>query len=418
VRAPAHSGTPLVLQREHFVGDPYAAEEGLAPYAAHAARTLGRVHDDGDAVDPYRTPFQHDRDRIIYSTAFRRLQYKTQVYVVHEGDFYRTRLTHSLEVMQHARTLARALSLNEDLVEAISYAHDLGHPPFGHAGEEALDAIMGEDDQQFEHNLQSLRIVDELEMRYPKFAGLNLCFETREGLARHSTPFDDPRLPTEFSRRIRPGLETQVVDLADQLAYCTHDLDDAINAGLLATGEVRDCPIPVVRDGVRRADGDVAAVADRIARENMWMRRLVRHLIEVFSVDVIETTRGNLQDWNVRSIGDVTDRPEVTVTLSPQMGRQLEDLRAWLFDAVYHHPRVLRQVQKGRMILRRLFDAFWETPRMLHPATWEKWSAADGDASLRRRILCDHLAGMTDRYAMDLYQSLFEPYERIMHRSF
>ncbi len=409
---------PTALDKERtFLGDPYTVEQGLAPYAARSKETLGRRYDDGDATDPYRTPFQHDRDRIIYSTAFRRLQYKTQVYVVHEGDFYRTRLTHSLEVMQHARTLARALSLNEDLVEAIAYAHDLGHPPFGHAGEEALDEIMAEGGQNFEHNLQSLRIVDKLEMRYPGFPGLNLCFETREGMARHSTPFDDPALPAEFSRRRRPGLETQVVDVADQLAYCTHDLDDAINAGLLSVGAVRDCTIPVVEEGVQRADGEVDGVADRIARENMWMRRLVRHLIEVFSVDVIETTRGNIRRWNVKCMEDVVNRDETTIALSAPMAEQLEMLRQWLFDAVYHHPRVLRQVQKGRMILRNLFDAFWETPRMLHPATWEKWRLAEGDEALRRRLLCDHLAGMTDRYAMDLFQALFEPYERIMHRS-
>ncbi len=406
-----------ILNTDRFRGDPYAAEAGLAPYAARSAQTLGRLYGDHDAVDPYRTPFQHDRDRIIYSTAFRRLQYKTQVYVVHEGDYYRTRLTHSIEVMQHSRTLARSLSLNEDLVEAISYAHDLGHPPFGHAGEEALDEIMREGGQRFEHNLQSLRIVDELEMRYPGFSGLNLCFETREGMARHSTPYDDPDLPTEFSKRLRPGLETQIVDLADQLAYCTHDLDDAITAGLLSAGQVRDCEIPVVRDGRNRADREVAGVSDRIARENMWMRRLVRHLIEVFSVDVIETTKANLDAWDVQTLDDVVNREEITVRLSPEMTTQLEDLREWLFDAVYPHPRVLRQVQKGRMILRRLFDAFWERPRMLHPATWERWMAVEGDQAMQRRVLCDHLAGMTDRYAMDVYQSLFEPYERIMHRS-
>ncbi len=399
-----------------FDGDPYAAEDGLAPYAARSPQSLGRVYGDRDAVDPYRTPFQHDRDRILYSTAFRRLQYKTQVYVVHEGDFYRTRLTHSLEVMQHSRTLARALSLNDDLVEAISYAHDIGHPPFGHAGEEALDEIMRDAGQRFEHNLQSLRIVDKLEMRYPSFPGLNLSFETREGLARHSTPYDDPALPAEFTKRLRPGLETQVVDVADQVAYCTHDLDDAMNAELLTAREVRECGIPVVEEAAERADREVAEVTDRLARENMWTRRLVRHLIEVFSVDIIETTRENLRRWNIRSLEDVVDREEPTLALSSPMGVQLEALRSWLFEAVYLHPRVLRQVTKGRMILHRLFEAFWDRPRMLHPATWEKWRIAEGDQKLQRRILCDHLAGMTDRHAMDLYQSLFEPYERIMHR--
>ncbi|MFP4201204.1 MAG: deoxyguanosinetriphosphate triphosphohydrolase [Bacillota bacterium] len=405
------------MNEKIFEGNPYAAEDGLAPYAARSAESLGRVYGDRDAVDPYRTPFQHDRDRILYSTAFRRLQYKTQVYVVHEGDFYRTRLTHSLEVMQHSRTLARALSLNDDLVEAISYAHDIGHPPFGHAGEEALDEIMRDAGQRFEHNLQSLRIVDQLEMRYPDFPGLNLCFETREGLARHSTPYDDPALPEEFKERLRPGLETQVVDVADQVAYCTHDLDDAMNAGLLTEREVRKSGIPVIEEAAMRADREVAKVSDRLARESMWARRLVRHLIEVFSVDIIETTRDNLRRNSIDSVGDVVEREEPTLALSSAMGAQLEILRNWLFDSVYLHPRVLRQVSKGRMILHRLFEAFWDRPRMLHPATWERWRLAEGDEKLQRRILCDHLAGMTDRYAMDLYQALFEPYERIMHRS-
>ncbi len=396
-------------------GDPHAFEQNVAPYAARSAETLGRVHPETAQGDLYRTPFQQDRDRIIHSTAFRRLQYKTQVYVVHEGDFYRTRLTHSIEVMQRARTLARALGANEDLVEAISYAHDLGHPPFGHAGEEILDEMMGE--QGFEHNLQSLRIVDELEMRYTAFPGLNLSFETREGLARHSTPFDDPRLPGELSQRRQPGIETQLVDIADQLAYCTHDLDDALTGGLLSPQEVVDWGIDVIMEAhhVARREVRDTGVGGKLFAEKMLARRLVRHLIELFSVDVIETTRLRIEDLGVRTTADVTGLDRPLVGLSPGTEASFEQLRSLLFETVYCHPRVLRQVSKGKMILRRLFEAFTRDPRMLHPGTRERWDQMQGCACRQRRVLCDHLAGMTDRYAMDLYQSMFEPYEKVLH---
>ena len=395
--------------------DPMSFEDNLAGYAARSSESRGRKYQGQPDHDSYRTMYQHDRDRIIYSTAFRRLQYKTQVYVVHEGDFYRTRLTHSIEVMQHARTLARALGANEDLVEAIAYAHDLGHPPFGHAGEKALDDLMGI--QGFEHNLQSLRIVDELEMRYPEFPGLNLCFETREGLARHSTSFDDPRLNEEFSERIQPGIETQIVDVADELAYCTHDLDDALNAQLVTRRDLLDSGIDVILDAAEFAEKDVRRMkADGELRiQRMWTRRVVRYLIEVFSVDVIENTRRRCGKWGVTSVKDVTEMPERLVVLSPGMLESFRALKDWLMGNVYVHPRVLRQVTKGKMILTRLFEAFLEDPRLLHPATRERWDSVSDDDNAQRRVLCDHLAGMTDRYAMDLYQSLFVPYEKILH---
>ncbi len=391
----------------------HSTQVNVAPYAARSWESLGRVYPENSQRDEYRNSFQQDRDRIIYSTAFRRLQYKTQVYVVHEGDFYRTRLTHSIEVMQHARTLARALRANEDLVEAVSYAHDLGHPPFGHAGEEALDELMGE--QRFEHNLQSLRIVDKLELRYPSFAGLNLCFETREGLARHSTPFDDPRLPAEFSARLSPGIETQLVDVADQLAYCTHDLDDALTGGLLNREDVLDSGIGVLLEAAGVASEEIESMKrqGRLALEKMWARRLVRHLIEILSVDIIDSTRRRIADLDIREVKDVTNRREQLVVLSPAMKQAFEELRSWLMARVYSHPRVLRQVSKGKMVLRRLFEAFIDDPRMLHPVTRERWDAAAGCERAQKRVLCDHLAGMTDRYAMDLYRSIFEPHETV-----
>ncbi len=401
---------------EYPVGDPFAAEGKVAPFAARSSRSRGRRYDDDHSDDGFRTPFQHDRDRIIYSTAFRRLQYKTQVYVVHEGDFYRTRLTHSLEVMQHARTLARSLGANEDLVEAISYAHDLGHPPFGHAGEEALDELMG--GQGFEHNLQSLRIVDQLEMRYPGFSGLNLCFETREGLARHSTSHDDPLLPEEFSDRKQPGIETQIVDLADEMAYCTHDLDDALTAGLISKENLLSSGIDLLQQGAEIAtrESEEMSTSGRLQSEKMWTRRLVRHLIETFSVDVIETTRCRITDESITTVKDIVQRDDRIVGMSPVCSDSFAQLGDWLLEQVYRHPRVLRQVRKGKMILQKLFEAFCEEPRMLHPLTWERYQKVAGDEQAERRVICDHLAGMTDRYAMDLYESLFEPYEKVLYR--
>ncbi len=403
------------LSADSSWGDPHIVEQNVASYAARSVDTRGRMHPEHGEADLYRTPFQQDRDRIIHSTAFRRLQYKTQVYVVHEGDFYRTRLTHSIEVMQRARTLARALGANEDLVEAISYAHDLGHPPFGHAGEETLNKLMGK--QGFEHNFQSLRIVDELELRYTAFAGLNLCFETREGLARHSTPYDDPRLPAEFSDRRQPAIETQLVDIADQLAYCTHDLDDALTGGLLRAQDVVDSDIDIINEAYEVARREVrgTGAVGKLLAEKMLGRRLVRYLIERFSVDVIETTRRRIEDLGVETLADVTELDCPLVGLSDGAEKSFEQLRSLLLETVYHHPRVLRQVSKGRMILERLFEAFTRDPRMLHPVTRERWDAMKGSERRQRRILCDHLAGMTDRYAMDLYQSMFEPYEKVLH---
>jgi dGTP triphosphohydrolase len=212
-------------------------EENLAPYATKSSQSKGRtLH--GDEPDDYRICFQRDRDRILYTKAFKDLQYKTQVFLISEGDFYRTRLTHTLEVAQHARTLARALGLNEDLCEAISYAHDLGHAPFGHAGEETLNEIM-RNDGGFEHNLQSLRVVDLLEKRYQGYDGLNLCYETREGIIRHETAYDNPRVPDEFGQSLMPSLEAQIVNIADPLAYCAHDIEDALNAGYLSVREIK-----------------------------------------------------------------------------------------------------------------------------------------------------------------------------------
>jgi len=261
-------------------------ERNLAPYAIESSQSIGRtLH--GNEQDDYRVCFQRDRDRVLYSKAFKDLQYKTQVFLISEGDFYRTRLTHTLEVAQHARTLARALRLNEDLCEAISYAHDLGHTPFGHAGEETLNEIM-KDDGGFEHNLQSLRVVDILEKRYQDYDGLNLCYETREGIARHETIHDSPEILDEFKQFPMPSLEAQVVNIADPLAYCAHDIEDALNAGYLSMQEIK-------HSGNHLIDRVLSECRERYRGfEDLdtikQARLLVRTLIEETNIAVIEKT--------------------------------------------------------------------------------------------------------------------------------
>ena len=275
-------------------------EKTLAPYATKSSKSIGRtLH--GDEQDDYRVCFQRDRDRILYSKAFKDLQYKTQVFLISEGDFYRTRLTHTLEVAQHARTLARAFGLNEDLCEAISYAHDLGHTPFGHAGEEALNEIM-KDNGGFEHNLQSLRVVDVLEKRYRDYDGLNLCYETREGIACHESIHDNPEVPDEFKQFPMPSLEAQVVNVADPLAYCAHDIEDALNAGYLSMWEIKSMGNPLI-------DRVLAKCRERYSGfENLdttkQARLLVRTLIEKTNIAAIEKTTENLTNYKIASVDD------------------------------------------------------------------------------------------------------------------
>jgi dGTPase len=383
--------------------------ENLAAYATKASESIGRtLH--GPEEDDYRTCFQRDRDRILYSKYFKDLQYKTQVFRITEGDFYRTRLTHTLEVTQHARTLARALQLNEDLCEAISLAHDLGHAPFGHIGEETLNGIM-DLEGGFEHNLQSLRIVDELEKRYDRYDGLNLCFETREGIARHTTTYDNPLIPDEFRRFPRPSLEAQVVNIADPLAYCAHDLEDALNAGYL---EYRD--MEILKNGL--VQGIISELKRRHsefpkADKVTTARILVRALIERTNIMVIKYTMKNIGKFRIGSVEDARQAKTDIVFLPEKGWEDFKKLKQFLFEKVYRSPQVCIMNEKGRLIIQRIFAHLEEKPEML-PRTLQARLHGAPDRSGRRRVITDYISGMTDRYAMDLYQMMFEPYERVM----
>ncbi len=379
----------------------------LKSYACDPYRSKGRKYEETE--DPYRNNYQRDRDRILYSTAFRRMQYKTQVYVTHEADFYRTRLTHTLEVMQHARTMARILQTNEDLVEAISFAHDLGHAPFGHGGEEELNKLMREYGG-FDHNLQSLRIVDQLEQRYVDFEGLNLCYETREGLAKHVTHYDSPEVHTDFKEFPGSSLETQIVNWADPLAFCTHDLDDALNAGLINIQELEEYNIGVVNKnieilGLKNAKGEAFEIRKKL---------FIRNLIEEFTINVIKATQDNLQNVKPESPDDLRAIDSIVV-MHPDIKKDFDQLRDILFSRVYRHPNVLIMVEKGRKIIRDLFEAFVDKPQLMPWVTQRKFNEAH-ETKNKWRVVCDYISGMTDRYAMETYSRLFEPDEKVMQR--
>jgi dGTPase len=383
--------------------------ENLAPYATRSSQSIGRtLH--GPEEDDYRTSFQRDRDRILYSRYFKDLQYKTQVFRISEGDFYRTRLTHTLEVAQHARTLSRALRLNEDLCEAISLAHDIGHTPFGHIGEETLNEILKEDGG-FEHNLQSLKIVDQLEKRYDRYEGLNLCYETREGIAMHTTTYDNPKIPDEFKRYPRPSLEAQIVNIADPLAYCAHDLEDALNAGFLEFEEIESHENPLVKGllhqcresypGFSRGDKTIKA------------RLFVRTIIQITNIMVIEETDKNIKKYRIQSIEDAR-RINVDIISAPiKEWEDFKELTSFLFKRVYRSPQLCIMNEKGKLILTRLFEHLEKRPEMLPRGFMTRFEKA-GNRTERRRVIADYISGMTDRYAMDLYQMMFEPYEKVM----
>jgi len=379
-------------------------EKGLAPFATKSKNSFRKFP---EKEDPFRTSFQRDRDRIIYSSSFRRLQYKTQVFLVHEADFYRTRLTHTLEVMQHARTLARALKANEDLVEAISLAHDLGHPPFGHAGEDALNDLMREWGG-FNHNLQGLRIVDELEHRYPNFPGLNLTYHTREGIARHCTAYDKSPLIEEFSDSPQPGVETQIVSIADELAFCAHDLDDGLRVGLINEEILEESGNTLWKEIIQRAKKETES-----QEKEFLYRRAVRHLIEICNTEVINYTSRRLKELDITSDGEVRRMSEPLVSLPPETSHELKHLREMLEKGIYYHPDVVMMTEKGRNIVKKLFHAFLNTPRLLPHQFQEKLSKSEDN---KARVVCDYIAGMTDRFAMDTYEMLFHPHVRVLSR--
>jgi dGTPase len=377
--------------------DPLPGEETLAPYAARGAESRGRRH--AEPTHPFRPIYQRDRDRIVHSTAFRRLEYKTQVFVNREGDHYRTRLTHTLEVAQIGRTLARALGLNEDLTEAIALAHDLGHTPFGHSGEEALNLLMA-GYGGFEHNVQGLRVVDALEKRYPRFPGLNLSYEVREAFVRHSTRWDHPTLTDEFDPDEGALLEVQVTLLADEIAYDNHDIDDGLFSGILREADLRELAL------WRRA---MDIIGDDYERMPPPMRRAsgVRALINLLATDAVETTRANLERLGIRSLADVRAAAEPVVGHSGALRKEKEELERFLHEKFYRNYRVVRMAQKAQAFLRDLFTAFVQEPKLL-PSDFQ---AAIRESSVHR-VVCDYIAGMTDRFAEQEYNALFQPFVR------
>jgi dGTPase len=379
----------------------------LARYACDPALSRGRRHAERPA--PTRTEYQRDRDRIVHSTAFRRLVYKTQVFLNHEGDLFRTRLTHSLEVAQLARSIARALQLNEDLVEAIALAHDLGHTPFGHAGQDALDACM-QGHGGFEHNLQSLRVVDEIEERYAEFPGLNLTFECREGILKHCSLRNARQLGElgeRFIRRRQPGLEAQLANLADEIAYNNHDVDDGIRAGLISLDELREVEL------FRR---HYAAIRKRYRSlsERKLIHETVRRMINLVVVDVIRTTQSRLALARPASIEDVRARTKPLVVMSAEIGAEHFALKQFLRERLYKHYKVLRMTTKARRVVSELFTAFFADVKLMPPEHRENALRAErsaGEAG-RARAVADYIAGMTDRFAITEYSRLFDPAER------
>ena len=379
----------------------------LAPYAVQAVNSRGRRY--AEPPPTYRSEFQRDRDRIIHSTAFRRLVYKTQVFVNHEGDLYRTRLTHSMEVAQVARSVARALGLNETLTEAICLAHDLGHTPFGHAGQDALNECM-RDYGGFEHNLQSLRVVDELEERYAAFPGLNLMFETREGILKHCSLANARRLGElgeRFIARRQPGLEAQIANVADEIAYNNHDVDDGLRAGLLSLDLLRETSL-----FAREYDGVVTAYPGITGRR--LVHEIIRRMIGRVVTDLIDNSRRALDAANPATLEDVRALPGPLIAFSEAVRAEHLQLKAFLREHLYRHYRVLRMTTKARRVVVGLFETLLANPELMpdeHGEAASRMRAESGEAG-QARAVADYIAGMTDRYAILEYERLFDPQAR------
>jgi len=370
----------------------------LAPYAMKSRESRGRAFPEEE--HPYRTAFQRDRDRIVHTTAFRRLEYKTQVFLISEGDHYRTRLTHTLEVAQIGRTLARALGANEDLTEAICLAHDLGHTPFGHSGEETLHELM-EGHGGFDHNRQSLRIVERLEKVHEEFDGLNLTWEVREGIVKHRTEYDKGEF-NGYEPDRQPTLEGQIVNLADEIAYNSHDLDDGIRAGLIRPGDLQDLALwreVLASLGLEETPREIGY---------LLRRQAVRRLIHLEVTDAVETTARRLQEHGVASPEEVRALPEPVARFSPVLEARNRELKDFLMRRVYRHYRVNRMAAKAKRLLTDLFRAYVEDPSQLPEPTQARLRSES-----LHRVVCDYIAGMTDRYAQEEYQKLFDPLERV-----
>jgi dGTPase len=376
----------------------------LAPCAADPARSRGRRYE--EPPPSLRSEFQRDRDRIVHSAAFRRLEYKTQVFVNHEGDLFRTRLTHSIEVAQIARNVARTLDLNEDLAETISLAHDLGHTPFGHAGQDALDDCMKEYGG-FEHNLQSLRVVDELEDKYATFRGLNLCFETREGILKHCSPRNAKMLGEigqRFLDHTQPGLEAQIANVADEIAYNNHDIDDGLRAGLLSIEQLRAVPL-----FARHHDAARAAHAGMNPKQER--HETIRRIISSLVGDLVEASQQRIVGASPGDIEDVRKQGGPLIGYSDGVREENRQMKRFLRDNLYMHHQVYRVMTKARGVIRDLFGALFPDPRLLPPefyAEAQRLEQRDGPSG-RARVVADYIAGMTDRYALDEHERLFDP---------
>ncbi len=367
----------------------------LAPYAVKSGETRGRSYPEDE--DPYRTVYQRDRDRIVHTTAFRRLEYKTQVFVNYEGDYYRTRLTHTLEVTQIGRSLATALGANTDLVEAICLSHDLGHSPFGHAGEEILNKLM-KDHGGFDHNRQTYRIVTELEERYPAWAGLNLTHEVLEGIVKHESRYDTSS-SMGYDPSTRGTLEAQIANISDEMAYNAHDLDDGLRAGLLDHERLDHLEIwKLVKDSIGW-DGQHF--------DEMIRHRLIRRLVSLEIDDAIKATHEQIVQSGAQSVDALQRLPNNVICNTAEYARMNDELKTFLYDEFYRNYRVARMSAKAQHFLQEIFEAYIEEPKQLPPET----QAKAPDRGLHRAV-ADYIAGMTDRYALGEWQRLFDPFTR------
>ncbi|MEX2143471.1 MAG: deoxyguanosinetriphosphate triphosphohydrolase [Anaerolineales bacterium] len=365
----------------------------LAPYGMRSRDSQGRAYPDKEPK--YRTRFQRDRDRILHTSAFRRLEYKTQVFINFEGDYFRTRLTHTLEVTQIGRSFARALGANEDLVEAICLAHDLGHAAFGHSGEATLNALMA-DHGGFDHNRQSLRIVTELEQRYPNFPGLNLSWEVREGIVKHETEYDVSDA-SSYEPDLRGNLEAQIANAADELAYTTHDLDDGLRSGMLTPADLA---------GLELWQLLLANVGwDGRGLDDLTRHRLIRRLIGLLVGDVLDATSQRISASKAKTARDLQKLDHNVIGYGEDMQRRNSELKKFLFKHMYNHPRVVRMAEKAARVLSDIFEAYIKEPAMLP----YEYQALVKERGLQRTV-CDYLAGMTDRYAVQEYEKLFDPH--------
>jgi dGTPase len=374
-------------------------QNGLAGYAAKSQQSRGRAHEEPHKDD--RLTFERDRDRIIHCAAFRRLEYKTQVFVNHEGDYYRTRLTHSLEVAQIARGIARNLHLNEDLVEALALSHDLGHTPFGHTGEIVLNRLM-QAHGGFEHNRQSLRIVEQLEHRYPGFDGLNLSWETREGIIKHSSDYDcaGNAAIQAYEPQLRATLEAQIIDLADEIAYNNHDIDDGLKAGYIQLADLSKVELwqqTWLKIGSKFPDLD----------ERRQVLQTISYLIGDLIRDLVRTTTSQLKKYQINTLADVRRQPINLASFSAPMQDLNRQLKKFLYTKLYRHHKVERMRVKAERFLTLLFENYIENPSLLpekHQIRFDEYGM--------ERVICDYIASMTDRYAQDEYKRLYEPFER------